>query len=48
MTNTPETVSLIAYEIEAERATRRIRNIVIGWTSSVVILGAVIIAVIVA
>lgn len=46
MTETPETVSLIAYEIEAARATRTIRRIAIGWTASVVIFAAAIVAVI--
>lgn len=43
-----ESISLLAYEVEAYRAERKIKRIVIGWTSSVVILGAAIVAVIVA
>lgn len=46
MPNSTETVSLLAYEIEAERAARRVRKIIIGWTGSVLILTAAIFAVI--
>lgn len=46
MTESTETVSLLAYEIEAARATRTIRRIAIGWTASVVIFAAAIVAVI--
>lgn len=41
-----ESISLLAYEVEAYRAERKIKRIAIGWTASVVIFAAAIVAVI--
>lgn len=35
-----ETISLLAYELEAERLTRKIRNICIAWAGTAVIFSA--------
>lgn len=41
MTDTQtETISLLAYELESERLTRKIRNICIGWAGTVAIFAA--------
>lgn len=41
-----ESISLLAYEVEAYRAERKIKRIVIGWTVSIVIFAVAIVAVI--
>lgn len=42
----PQMISLIAYEAQAARLSRIIRNIVIGWSASVLLFAAAFIALI--
>lgn len=47
MNETPETVSLVAYEAEAERHARNIRRVITAYILTVVIFAVVLVSLIV-